>query len=75
MFIYSVAKNGLVPVQKNRVVKETPKTYILDTIVDKRVLKSTMSNNYVCFFTDEKEAKAYYKRRREYIERKVNGYG
>ena len=57
-YIWLVAKNGLVPVRKYEVAKETPKTYVLDdgTVVR----KETMQNNYLLFFLDEDEANKVY---------------
>lgn len=50
--IYSVAKNGLLDIHEEKVVKETPKTYVLDRICDKVVRKSEMQNRWELFFTD-----------------------
>lgn len=58
-YIWAVAKNGLVPVRKYKVVKETPKTYVLED--GNTVHKNTMNSNYQLFFTSEVPADVVYR--------------
>ena len=55
-YIYSVAINGACGVRKHRIVKETPKTFVTDRIVNKVIRKETMRDNYCLYYLDEQKA-------------------
>ena len=59
-YLYCVAKNGVCSVRKYEVIKETPKTYVINGGLSARILKSTMSNKFCVFFEDEKAAREFY---------------
>jgi hypothetical protein len=59
-YLYQVATNGTCPPEKRRIVKETPKTYILDGVVSTRVLKRTMCSRFYRWFTQNSAAQTYY---------------
>jgi hypothetical protein len=57
--LWAVAKNGLAPVRKYKVLKETAKTFVLEdgTVVR----KEAMRNNYQLFYTNETSAEIVYR--------------
>lgn len=63
-YLYEVAKNGT-SINKVKIAKECPRTYFLDTVVDKRVYKIEGDdelagyNTYCWFFKDEEIAKKW----------------
>ena len=63
-YLYEVAKNGA-SINKVKIAKECPKTYFLDTVVDKRVYKIGDNNEligyntYNWYFKDEETAKKW----------------
>ncbi len=59
-YLYEVPVNGTRIPEMRKVIKETPKMYILEGIVDTRVRKSTMCNRFLRWFTHYETAKAYY---------------
>lgn len=56
-FLYEVRINGAGSIVKRRVLKETPKTYVLDKLYNKIVRKETMGDAYSRYFVDEEKAK------------------
>lgn len=63
-YLYEVAKNRTF-INKVKIAKECPKTYFLDTVVDKRVYKIENNNEligyntYHWYFKDEETAKKW----------------
>lgn len=57
--LWAVAKNGLVPVRKYKVLKEGAKTFILED--GTTVRKCEMRNVFQLFFTNEESAEATYR--------------
>ena len=63
-YLYEIAKNGT-SINKVKIAKECPKTYFLDTVVDKRVYKIEDNNEligyntYHWYFKDEETAKKW----------------
>ena len=63
-YLYEVAKNGT-SINKVKIAKECPKTYFLDSVVDKKVYKIEGNdelagyNTYCWFFKDEEIAKKW----------------
>lgn len=66
-YLYEIAKNGST-FNKVKIIKECPKTYFLDKVVDKKVFKIENNNEFVgyntyCwYFKDENIAKKYFER-------------
>lgn len=54
-YIYGVALNGTSPVITYQVIKETPKTYVLD-YYGKTVRKAAMSDRWERYYTTKEEA-------------------
>lgn len=61
-YLFCVAKNGICPVKKYEIIKETPKMYTLNTYQTTRVFKKSMENKYCVFFTGEDAAQTYYEK-------------
>lgn len=59
-YLYEVPVNGTHPPEMRKVIKETPKLYILEGITDTRVLKCMMCNRFLRWFTTEDAANEYY---------------
>lgn len=63
-YLYEVAKNGT-SIDKVKIAKECPRTYFLDTVVDKRVYKIEGNdelagyNTYCWYFKDKEIAKKW----------------
>jgi hypothetical protein len=59
-FIYGAALNGTsINVSKYKVIKETPKTYVIDRPVGSVVRKATMSDRWENYYTDRAEAEKF----------------
>ena len=59
-YLYEVPANGMHPPEMRKVIKETPKLYILEGITDTRVLKRTMRNRFLRWFSNAETAQEYY---------------
>ena len=57
-YIYGVALNGTSAVITYPVIKETPKTYVLD-YYGKTVRKATMSDRWERYYTNKEEAEEF----------------
>lgn len=71
--IYGVTLNGTLDrVSTYRVLKETPKTYIVDKVTGGHIRKDAMSDRWENYYTDKKEAESFL---RQLLERqsKVGG--
>lgn len=58
--IYGVALNGAFDrVSTYRVLKETPKTYIVDKVTGGHIRKASMGDRYENYYTDRTEAERF----------------
>lgn len=59
-YLYEVPVNGTRPPEPRKVIKETSKIYVLEGITDTRVLKRTMCNRFLRWFSNAETAQEYY---------------
>lgn len=59
-YLYEVPANGTRPPEPRKVIKETPKIYVLEGITDTKVLKRTMCNRFLRWFSNTETAQEYY---------------
>lgn len=57
--LYAVALNGTSEVEEYWVVKETPKTYVLNRYLGQTIRKATMCTRWEAFFTEKTAAEKF----------------